>query len=122
MLFSGLLLVFGDAFIGFFLDSSEIALINTAKTFISILWPIFIFAGMNIIFVAYLTSVHRPTASAVVAVLRALVFPLGLLFVIIQYFPEIPFLVAVTAGEMLAFLVAVWLLLKHRPGKLFATA
>ena len=121
LLFSGLLLVFGDAFIGFFLDSSEIALIDTAKSFISILWPIFIFAGMNIIFVAYLTSVHRPTASAVVAVLRAFVFPLGLLFVITQRFPEIPFLVAVTAGEMLAFLVAVWLLLKHRPGKLFAT-
>lgn len=121
MLFSGLLLVYGDAFIGFFLDASEVALMDTAKAFISILWPIFVFVGLNITIVAYLTSIHRPAASAVVAALRALVFPLGLLFVITRYFPEIPFLAAVTAGEMLAFGVALWLLWKHRPGKLFAT-
>lgn len=118
--FSGLLLVLGDVFIGFFINESEIRLIAMSREFISILWPIFLFTGLNILIVAYLTSVHRPTASAAIAVLRALLFPLGLLYVITQFFPQIPFLVAVTAGEMLAFLVAVWFFLKHRPGRLFA--
>lgn len=119
MLFSGMLLVFGDIFIGFFIDSSEVALIGVAREFISILWPIFFFNGMNVIIIAYLTAIHRPTASAAVAMLRAFVLPLSLLYIFIRFFPDIPFLAAITVGEMLAFLIAGWLLLTHRPGSLF---
>lgn len=119
MIFSGLLLVFGNVFIGFFIDSSEVGLIGVAQEFISILWPIFFFNGMNVIIIAYLTAIHRPSASAIVAMLRAFVLPLSLLYILIRFFPDIPFLAAITAGEMLAFLIAGWLLLAHRPSSLF---
>lgn len=119
VLFSGLLLVFGDSFIGFFIDPSETGLIAMSREFISILWPVFIFNGMNVIIIAYLTSIHKPSASATVAILRAFVLPIGLLYIFIQFFPDIPFLAAITAGEMLAFLIAGWLLLSYRPSSLF---
>lgn len=122
VLFSALLLAFGEDFIGFFIDESEINLISTSKGFIAILWPIFIFNGLNVIVAAYLTSIHQPTASATVAILRALVFPLGLLYIITRFFPDIPFLVAITAGEMLALIVAIFFFLHYRPGKIFIKA
>lgn len=122
MIFSGLLLIFGDRFIGFFIDQSETGLIEVSLEFISILWPIFVFNGLNVIIIAYLTSIHKPSASATVAILRAFVLPLGLLYILMRFFPEIPFLVAITAGEMLAFLIAAWLLAAHRPSRLFSPA
>ena len=120
ILFSILLLSFGDIFIGFFIDSNETDLINLSKGFIAILWPIFIFNGLNVMIAAYLTAIHRPSPSAVVAVLRALVFPLGLLYLIVEFFPEIPFLAAITAGEMLTLFIAIFLFMNYRPSRVIA--
>jgi Na+-driven multidrug efflux pump len=116
-LFSILLLAFGDVFIGFFIDAGEADLITLSKGFIAILWPIFVFNGLNVMVAAYLTAIHRPSPSAVVAILRALVFPLGLLYLITEFFPEIPFLAAITAGEMLTLFITVSLFMTYRPGK-----
>lgn len=119
VLFSALLLSFGDVFIGFFIDPAEVNLTNTSKGFIAILWPIFIFNGLNIIISAYLTAIHQPGASATVAILRALIFPLGFLYILTEFFPHIPFLVAITAGEIVTLIIATFLYLKFRPARIF---
>lgn len=118
LLFSSLLLAFGENFILFFIDPSETELISMSKGFIAILWPIFVFAGLNFNIAAYLTAVHQPTASAIVAILRAAVFPLGLLYILTEFYPDIPFLVAITAGEMLTLIVTVFLFIRYRPSAL----
>lgn len=120
ILFSALLIAFGEIFIGFFIDSGETDLINLSKGFIAILWPIFVFNGLNVMIAAYLTAIHRPSPSAAVAILRALVFPLGLLYLITEFFPEIPFLAAITAGEMLTLFIAVFLFMNYRPSRVIA--
>ena len=119
ILFSVLLLAFGDVFIGFFIDSGETDLIDLSKGFIAILWPIFVFNGLNVMIAAYLTAIHRPSPSAVVASLRALILPLGLLYLITEFFPGISFLVAITAGEMLTIIIAIFLFLNYKPSKAF---
>jgi putative MATE family efflux protein len=122
VVFSSLLLTFGEVFIGFFLDGNETELIETAKGFIAILWPIFIFNGINIIVSAYLTTIHHATASATLAIMRALVLPLGFLYILLEYFTDVPFLLAITGGEMVASLLAIYLYFKFRPEKVFAKA
>ena len=117
-LFSALLLTYGDVFIGFFLDSADTGLMDIARGFITILWPIFIFMGLNVVLAGYLTSVHQPTASLIVAVLRTMLLPLGLLYIIIEFFTEVPFLLAITAGEIIASIVAIFLFMKFKPSKI----
>jgi len=121
-IFSASLLLFGDVFIGFFIDAGERNLVQMSNDFIAILWPIFVFNGFNVTVAAYLTSVHQPTASAGLAVVRALIFPLGLLYIITEYFPEIPFLFAIVVGEILAAGIAFALLVNYRPSRVLAKA
>lgn len=121
VLLSLLVLVWGNTFVGFFIATAEPGLIELAEDFISVLWPIFLFNGLNVIIISYLTSIQRATASALVAVLRAFVLPLGLMFLFLNFLPQIPFVAAITLGEMLAFLVSCWLLMIHRPSRLFAS-
>lgn len=116
-LFTTILFFFGEVFIGFFIDPGEADLVALSRSFILILSPIFIFNGLNIMISGYLTAVHRPGPSASIAVLRAMIFPLALLYILINYFPEIPFPAAVTGGEILALVLAVFLFMKFRPSK-----
>jgi len=76
----------------------------------------------NVTVAAYLTSVHQPTASAGLAVVRALVFPLGLLYIITEYFPDVPFLLAIVTGEVLAAIIAISLLVNFRPSQVLGKA
>jgi len=119
LVFSVLLLVFGDVFIGMFIEETETELFELSKSFLAILWPVFIFIGLNLMAAAYLTSIHKPTSSALVSFLRALVLPLGLLWVLVNTFPEIPFLYAVLAAEMITLIVALVLYFRNRPETLF---
>ena len=117
IMFSILLLVYGDVFIGFFIGPEEAEFFALSKSFVANLWPIFIFNGLNVMISGYLTAIHRPTPSAVIAVLRAMIFPLGLLYLIVVYFPDINLLVAVTIGEILTLFIAGVLFVMHKPDK-----
>ena len=116
-LLTTILFFFGEVFIGFFIDPSEADLVALSRSFILVLSPIFIFNGLNIMISGYLTAVHRPGPSASIAVLRAMIFPLGLLYILIEFFPDVPFPAAVTGGEILALVLAVLLFIKFRPSK-----
>ncbi len=120
LIFSSLLLMFGDVFVSLFIDESETALFDLSKSFIAILWPIFIFIGLNLMASAYLTAIHKPNESTVVAMLRALVLPLGLLYILLKFFPQTPFLYAVLAAEVMTLFVAFVLYFKNKPEGLLA--
>jgi len=119
VLFSGSLLIFGDNFIGLFASESEPEMIAISKGFIAILWPVFIFIGLNIVISAYLTTIQRPGASAIVSSLRALILPLGFLYLFLKHFPEIEFMTAILLAELIATIVAAGLFIKFRPSRLF---
>jgi Na+-driven multidrug efflux pump len=112
--------LFGDTYISLFVEETETVLFDLARSFVDVLWPIFIFIGLNLMASAYLTTIHKPNASATVSVLRALILPLGFLYILVTWFPEIPFLFAVLGAEIITMFVAIFLYLKNRPDALFA--
>ncbi|WP_111497089.1 MATE family efflux transporter [Marinobacter bohaiensis] len=86
-----------------------------AGVFLSVLWPLFIVNGLNVLISVYLTAMHRPVTSALVALSRSLVFPALLLLLINRLAPDWPLVVALPLSEWLTFLLAGSLFLALSP-------
>ncbi|MFT4176425.1 MAG: MATE family efflux transporter [Luteolibacter sp.] len=74
------LLLFRDRLTGWFLRGEDAAIVAEAGQLAIAVWPLFLVNGVNVILSCYLTSIHQPTPSAIVATLRGLVLPACLLF------------------------------------------
>lgn len=120
----GIVLVLGVWFHGgtlvrLFLDASaDSTTAVMADRFLGILWPLFLINGVNVLLSVYLTAMHRPLPSAMVALSRSLVLP-GLLLVLISTLaPDWPLLVALPLAEWLTFGLALTLFLQASPHRL----
>lgn len=102
-----------------FLDpTADLATAQLADRFLSILWPLFLINGLNVLLSVYLTAMHKPLPSAAVALARSLILPALLLMLIATFFPEWPLLVALPLAEWLTFALALALFLRFRPHRL----
>ncbi len=117
-----LLLFWQEAIIRLFLDeeSANVAIMSSAL--ISIIWPLFLVNGVNILLSCYLTAMHQPLPSTAVALSRSLFLPAGLLTLLYFLFPEAPFLIALPIAEWITFFLAVALCIYHNPNKLVRQA
>src|SRR5690606_31374690 len=97
----------------------EAAVIALAEAFMRIIRPILILSELNILISSYLTALHKPTASAAIALLRSLLLPIGLLLLLPQLFPDYPVLLALPLAEWLTFAVALVFFLRYKPSRLF---
>ncbi|MCP4131012.1 MAG: MATE family efflux transporter [bacterium] len=86
-----------------------------AQEFIAYIWPLFLFAGINMLFTGYLTAIHLPFQSGVVAICRSLVLPAGFLMILYSVFNDYRFVMALPVSECVTFLMGTWLFLRHRP-------
>jgi MATE family, multidrug efflux pump len=118
--FITLLLTQGPYLIGLFVSNNDPKLFELALEFIHILWPVFIFNGLNVVISTYLTAIHHAFASAIVALLRSLVFPLLWLAVLIQWMPERSIVSALTLAEVCTLVVAAYLFIRYRPSQVLA--
>lgn len=109
----GLILLFVD-------ENGSEKTIALAQVFVSYLWPVFIFVGINILLTSYLTSVHLAFQSGVVALCRSLLLPAGLLLVLYPLFDDYRFVLALPAAEALTFLLAAGYFIRYRPKKMVA--
>ena len=116
-LFILLLLTQGTTLIQLFVSDSDPQLIELAESFILILWPVFIFNGLNMVVSAYLTAIHHALASAVIALSRSLIFPLGWLLVLTLWFPQQAFISALPLAEVCTLVIAAGLFAAYRPGR-----
>ncbi|MEC8428210.1 MAG: MATE family efflux transporter, partial [Pseudomonadota bacterium] len=107
-----------EQLIQLFVRGDNASLTDIALSFIQILWPVFLFNGLNVVISAYLTSIHKASASAAIALLRSLILPLGLLTLITQFLPDTPFLYAITLAEAMTLVVALILFLRFRPARI----
>lgn len=99
-----------------FLDPADAPLASVlAERFLLILWPLFLINGVNVLISVYLTSIHKPLPSALIAFGRSLVLPILLLLTIARLAPEWPLLVALPLAEWLTFSFALVLFLRFRP-------
>lgn len=117
-LFLILLFTAQDALVQIFLDGSAQSTTALAQSFIQLLWPLFLVNGLNVLISSYLTAMHLPLPSTLVALSRSLILPVGLLLALYWWLPQLPILLALPLAEWLTFLLAVGLFLRFRPHRL----
>ena len=97
-------------------------MILLTKEFIPFVWPVFLFVGFNMLVSGYLTAVHRPFESGLVALLRSLVLPAGFLLLFYFLLSDYQFVVALSVAEGFAFLIAAALFFRQRPSKVLRSS
>lgn len=102
-----------------FLNADDRAVIDMAANFMLLVWPIFMVNGLNVLLSSYLTAIHKPAASASIALLRSLILPIVFLYALFWWFPHQPILTALPLAEWITFVVAIILYWRFRPIKLF---
>ena len=115
------LLEFNESLISMFLDNEGATeTVTMAIEFVYYLWPVFIFAGANMAISAYLTAIHLPFQSGMVSLCRSLIFPVSLLLVLFVLFDDNRFVIAISIGECLTFIIALAYLFRHKPERAIA--
>jgi len=115
------LLCFNEPLITLFLDEQGVqSTAAMAIEFVYYMWPIFIFAGVNMAISGYLTAIHLPFQSAVVSLCRSLIFPATLLITLFMLFDDNRFVIALPIGECLTFLIAFAYFIRHKPERAIA--
>jgi putative MATE family efflux protein len=115
------LLLFNESLIYMFLDEQGAdATVKMAIEFVYYVWPVFIFAGANMVISGYLTAIHLPFQSAIVSLCRSLIFPASLLIVLFMLFADNRFVIALPIGECLTFLIALAYFIRHKPSRAIA--
>jgi Na+-driven multidrug efflux pump len=78
VLFIGVLLTAGEPIILLFVeDDSSAEMVAMATEFVAYVWPLFLFAGTTMLTSGYLTAIHLPFQSGVVAMCHGLILPAG---------------------------------------------
>ncbi len=86
-----------------------------ALNFMNICRFMFLFCGANIIITAYFTGLLKAGASAIVAILRTLIFPVLFIWLLPQFMQYKGVALALPLGEGLTLAVALYLLFKLQP-------
>lgn len=117
-IFITVLLTAGEPIIRLFVDAGEsAATVSMASEFVTYIWPIFLFAGVNILLSGYLTAIHRPLQSGTVALCHSLILPAAFLALAYWLLADQRFVVALPAAEAVTCLLALALFLRHLPAK-----
>ena len=121
-IFITVLLTAGEPIIRLFVDDRDGAdTVGMATEFVTYVWPIFLFAGVNILLSGYLTAIHRPLQSGTVALCHSLILPAAFLALAYWLLADQRFVVALPAAEAVTCLLALALFLRHLPTKAVRT-
>lgn len=121
--FISLLLTVSRPMILLFVDGPDsAAMVAMATDFVTYVWPLFLFAGANMLLSGYLTAIHRPFQSGAVALCRGLVFPTTFLVLGYYLLADYAFVAALPVAEGAAAILALGLFLQHSPGRAVAVS
>lgn len=110
-----LVLLVPEILIEIFLESSDDKTIEIVLKFLALIWPVFLFNGINMVISAYFTALHRPIESATIALSRSLVLPAFFIIVLPHFFGESGLFIAIPISEFLTLLLALYLFNSRRP-------
>ncbi|MCY3640157.1 MAG: MATE family efflux transporter [Gammaproteobacteria bacterium] len=117
-IFITVLLTVSEPIIRLFVDEQDsAATVAMATEFVTYIWPLFLFAGVNILLSGYLTAIHRPLQSGTVAICHSLILPAAFLALAYWLLADQRFVVALPAAEAATCILAVALFLWHLPAK-----
>jgi Na+-driven multidrug efflux pump len=114
-LLAGSLLAFGDDWLRLFVAGKSPEVTSQAAAFLSVIWPLLLLNGANVVFTVYLAAVQRPGAASLLAVSRSLVLPAVLLVALAFWAPSWPFLLALPLAEGGTLLLGIALLRRDEP-------
>ena len=121
--FIWLLLTMSEEMVSIFVDEKNSAeMILLTQEFIPFIWPVFLFVGFNMLVSGYLTAVHQPFESGLIALLRSLVLPAGFLLLFYFLLSDYEFVVALSVAEGIAFFIAAGLFFRQRPSKVLQSS
>lgn len=113
-----LLLGFNEPLIYLFIeDEGSEQTFALAQEFVGYAWPLFLFAGINMLISAYLTALHLAFQSGVVALSRSLILPAFFLLVLYFVFTDYRFVIALPIAEAATFVIALTLYRMYSPAK-----
>jgi|TARA_B110000977_G_scaffold56_1_gene156 putative MATE family efflux protein len=112
------LLYWTEDMVNIFLNEEDAEIINLATKIVEIIWPMLIFAAVNITLTGYLTGMQCAKQSALIALARSLVLPVLLVFLFWKFFGFMYAFYALPISEVCVFIFALFLLKGRLPQEL----
>lgn len=103
-----------------FIDSSESETLSMTLGIIAVIWPLFLFNGVNIAISGYFTAMHCAASSAAIALSRSLILPLTFILLFWNMFGLEGVFIALPTAEVLTVVLSVLLFCRAKPAQLVA--
>lgn len=113
-----LLLFIPDTLANIFLEDSNYKTKQIVLSFATFIWIAFLFNGVNLVISAYLTAIHKPLASMIIAVSRSFIFPIFFIFTLPFFFDLDGIFMAIPMAEFMTFIIGIILFKKFSPEKI----
>lgn len=113
-----LILFIPDTLVNIFLEDTNYKTKEIVLNFATFVWIIFLFDGFNLVISAYLTAIHKPLASMIIALSRSFIFPVFFIFTLPFFFDLNGIFMAIPMAEFITFIIAVILFRKFSPKKI----
>lgn len=113
-----LILFIPDTLANIFLEDTNYKTKEIVLNFATFVWIIFLFDGFNLVISAYLTAIHKPLASMIIALSRSFIFPVFFIFTLPFFFDLNGIFMAIPMAEFITFIIAVILFRKFSPKKI----
>ncbi|MTI16122.1 MATE family efflux transporter [Rhodobacteraceae bacterium RKSG542] len=110
-----LLLMKPETLASAFIKSGDTRTLEMTLAIIAVIWPAFLFNGINITISGYFTGMHCATQSAIIALSRSLVLPLILILLFWKTFGVNGAFVALPVSEAVTFILSLVLFYKAKP-------
>jgi putative MATE family efflux protein len=100
--------LFPEYLVSIFLDDNSLKTQGITLEFLSYTWIAFLFIGINILITSYLTSIHKPYASATISISRSLILPIGSIWLLSSIYGVVGIYLSLVVSEILTFCIALY--------------
>lgn len=101
-----------------FLEDTNYKTKEIVLNFAMFIWIAFLFNGVNLVISAYLTAIHKPLYSMIIAISRSFIFPVIFIFVLPFLFETQGIFLAIPMAEFITFIIAIVLYKRFSPNKI----
>jgi putative MATE family efflux protein len=118
MVMTLLIIFIPDTLANIFLEDTNYHTKQIVLDFATFIWIAFLFNGINLVISAYLTAIHKPFHSMVIALSRSFIFPIFYIFTLPFLFGTQGIFLAIPMAEAITFIIAIVLFRKFSPHKI----
>ena len=101
-----------------FLEDNNYKTKEIVLKFATYIWIIFLFDGFNLVISSYLTAIHKPLASMIIAISRSFILPVFFIVTLPFFFDLNGIFMAIPMAEFMTFIIGIILFKKFSPEKI----